>query len=205
MKKSNKSTLAALCVCGVMLSMSIALSMFKLFELPLGGSVTFASALPLGLLSYRYGLKTGVPAAFLSSLFHLIRELHYLSYAKNLAAVTVIIVFDYIAAFTAVGLAGAFKNKYSGTKKSEMLTFSAGLSLAAALRFLCHFISGAVVWYELTKELSEAGDFVNRAGAVVYSLAYNASYMLPELAVCLAVGVLLCAKVNIARIGPNIM
>ena len=53
-------------------------------------------------------------------------------------------------------------------------------SLAAcALRFLSHLLSGAVVWYEITKA-GEWNDLVMRTGMWTYSTIYNATYMVPE-------------------------
>ena len=61
-----------------------------------------------------------------------------------------------------------FKNKIKNTTVSLAL----GSTVVSVIRFICHFISGVTIW----------GEYSNGAKAVwLYSLTYNASYMLPEL------------------------
>jgi thiamine transporter len=45
---------------GVMLALATVLSVFKLAELPYGGSITLASLFPVILLSYRHGTGFGL-------------------------------------------------------------------------------------------------------------------------------------------------
>lgn len=44
----------------VMLALATVLSVLKIAELPYGGSVTFASMLPLAIIAYRYGAGWGL-------------------------------------------------------------------------------------------------------------------------------------------------
>ena len=53
----------------MMLALSIALSFVVIYKMPLGGSVTLFSMLPVMLVSVRHGLKWGLPTAFIYSLF----------------------------------------------------------------------------------------------------------------------------------------
>ena len=46
-----------------------------------------------------------------------------------------------------------------------------GAALASVIRYLCHVISGATVW---------AGLSIPTEAALLYSLSYNATYMIPE-------------------------
>lgn len=57
-----------------------------------------------------------------------------------------------------------------------------GTLLACVVRFLCHFISGVTVW------ASYAGDMP----VWLYSLTYNATYMIPETIVSVIGAVLVC-------------
>ena len=48
----------------VMLALASVLSTIKIFQMPLGGSITLLSMLPVVLLSIKYGKKWGVFLAF---------------------------------------------------------------------------------------------------------------------------------------------
>lgn len=53
----------------------------------------------------------------------------------------------------------------------------AGTMIAVFLRFVCHFISGVVIW----KSFGALWDGFSTDNSVLYSLLYNGSYMLPEM------------------------
>lgn len=201
---SEKTKLKVWVEAALMIGLSLALSVVSEllpFKMPLGGSVTIASMLPIAVLSYRRGMGIGLTGAFLLSLAQLFMGLENLSYAKNFTAVLAIIFFDYILAFTFIGLSGMFRGKVSPTssKRAHMLWFGAGISVATALRFLCHWLSGAVVWYELTKEwfADDSSHFVFKFGPALYSFLYNIAYMLPELIITVVAGVILCSVLNL--------
>ena len=63
-----------------------------------------------------------------------------------------------------------------------------GTAVAGFLRFMCSFLSGVLVWGNLSDGLS----------AWTYSLVYNASYMLPETLITVVGAVLLI------RVAPQI-
>lgn len=151
----------------VMLAFAVVLSMVKLVDLPYGGSVTAFSMLPPLLIAYRYGTRWGLFTALAYSLLQLLMGLKNLNYATSAMAVVAILVLDYVAAFLALGLGGVFRR--AGRPQAVALT--AGTLLACALRYLCHVISGCTVW---------AGLSIPDTQALLYSLAYNATYMLPE-------------------------
>ncbi|MBR6451132.1 MAG: energy-coupled thiamine transporter ThiT, partial [Lachnospiraceae bacterium] len=69
-------------------------------------------------------------------------------------------------AYMVQGFGGVFR-KLSSQPRALML----GSLLVCILRFLCHVISGATVW---------AGLSIPTAAALVYSVSYNATYMIPE-------------------------
>ncbi|MBR5140100.1 MAG: energy-coupled thiamine transporter ThiT, partial [Clostridia bacterium] len=58
-----------------------------------------------------------------------------------------------------------------------------GVILASLLRYLCHTIAGATVW---------AGLSIPSEAALLYSLSYNATYMIPETVVLISV----CAYIS---------
>ena len=152
---------------GLMLAMATALSMVKVLDLPYGGSITAFSALPILLVAYRHGMGQGLLTAFAHSLIQLLLGANTLSYATSPEAAVAIVVLDYLLAFTVLGLGGIFRRKCESQGTALVL----GVLLTCALRYALHTIAGCTVW---------AGLSIPTEAALIYSLAYNATYMLPE-------------------------
>lgn len=169
----NKKTLA-LVESAVMIALATVLSLLKLAELPAGGSVTFASMLPIVLISYRYGVKYGLAAGTVYGVIQQLLGLRTLSYVTGFASVLAVILLDYVIAFAVLGLGGIFRK--SGMHQS--LALVSGAALASVLRYICHVISGATVW---------AGLSIPTSAVLAGSLAYNATYMIPETLILLLV------------------
>ena len=165
MKKS--SSVLRLVEGALLIAVGAVLSMVKLLDLPYGGSVTACSALPVLLIGYRHGVKFGVFAAFVYSLLQLLLGMNTLSYFTTPLSIIAIILLDYVLAFAVLGLGGIFRRE--GRSQGQALVLAA--LLTCALRYVCHVISGCTVW---------AGLSIPTEAALVYSLAYNATYMLPE-------------------------
>ena len=68
----RNSKVTTLCECAVMLALAFALSCAKLYEMPMGGSVTIASMLPIFLVSVKYGPVIGTGTAFVYSIMQLL-------------------------------------------------------------------------------------------------------------------------------------
>ena len=73
---------------------------------------------------------------------------------------------DYVLAFTLLGLAGAIAKPF----KNRLVGVAVGTAAVCGIRFLCSFLSGVLIWGNLSDGLP----------AWTYSLTYNGSYMLPE-------------------------
>ncbi len=153
----------------IMIALGTVLSMIKLFDMPMGGGVTLCAMLPIVLFAYRRGTKWGVFAAFVFSVLQLLLGMDNVQYATSALMAAGIILFDYVVAYTVIGLAGVFKGRF-GKPAAEIV---AGTVLVMLLRFLCHFLTGWVVWDALWP--NEFG-----LAAPIYSLEYNGSYMLVE-------------------------
>lgn len=95
---------SALCV-----ALSTALSFFAIYKSPFGGDVTFASCLPIALLSYRRGIPCGIAAGFVYSIIQLLMGLENISYATGIWSAAAIIFLDYIIPFTIIGFSGMFR------------------------------------------------------------------------------------------------
>lgn len=146
------------------LSVAFVLSYIKLFSLPMGGSVTLFSMLPVVLFGYLYGPAYGFTAALAFSLLQLIQDpyiIHPVQYAL-----------DYLLAFTALGLGSLFP-------KSLPL----GMAVSGFARMACSVISGVVFFSEYA---AEAG----YSSALWYSVAYSGSTIGVETVLCVIVAAL---------------
>lgn len=148
-------------------AMAIALatvtSMIKLFEMPMGGSVTLFSMLFIVLIGYWYGLGGGLTVAIAYGVLQLLLDPYILSFPQMLV--------DYILAFGALGLAGIFHNSKHGLIK--------GYIVAVLGRYFFSFLSGWIFFGMYAPD--------NFPNAVVYSLAYNGSYLGAEALITLIV------------------
>ncbi len=169
----NKTDVRALTECAIMVAFATVLSLIKLTELPYGGSITLASMLPVVVVSYRHGMKWGVGTALVTSLLQMLLGLNNFSYFTSWYSIVALAIFDYILAFTAYGLSGIFRK----IVKKQNISLLLGAFSAALVRYVCHVISGATIW---------AGLSIPDSAALIYSIGYNATYMIPDtLILCL--------------------
>ena len=165
----------------LMIAIGTVLSLFKFSGIwALGGGVTFCAMLPLVMISFIYGTKWGLFSAFIFSLLQMVLGMDNVMYGTSVGMVIAIALLDYIIAYTVIGLAAVFKTKLNNIYVEIVL----GIILAMGLRLLCHFITGWMIWDAL---------WPNDIGMVspVYSIAYNGSYMIPEMAITSVVAVAL--------------
>lgn len=186
MKKSNTKVIA---VCSIMTALSVILSFIKIFDLPYGGSITFFSMLPVMFAGYAYGPKWGMVSGAVMGVIQCIAgagtSLAYLT--DDMLSFILCLLFDFIVAFSVLGLSGVFKNRI----KKPRLSFTLGVVFAGLLRLLCHFITGWYVWGSYAADTllgsgTKTGAFIverfsGQALAAVYSIVYNSSYMIPEI------------------------
>lgn len=189
MKKNNVYIMAE---CAVLISLSTVLSMFRLFPLPLGGAVTPLSMLPVCMIPVRHGPKWGFASAFLYSLIQLLLGITtdgVLAWGLTPGMLLGCLGFDYLLAYTVLGFAGAFRHRGIGG-------VAAGFALAFSLRFASHFLSGYIIFTNLEQWALFGRVFESRPA--LYSAAYNACYMLPELVFTL-LAVILLSRLPVVR------
>lgn len=162
----DKKNILKIAESAVMIALATILSLIKLLELPYGGSITLASMLPVLIIAYRYGTVWGLLTGLVHGVVQFVLGSSVLSYVTGAASVAAVIIFDYILAFALIGL-GGLARKMSSQKNAMVV----GAVIAGVARYACHVISGATVW---------AGLSIPTAGALTYSFAYNATYMIPE-------------------------
>ena len=167
----------------IMIALAVALSYVQIFSLPMGGSVTLFSQVPIIIIGYRYGWKWGCVTGVIYGLLEmLLQGLGNFSYVKGIGAYLILIFADYVVAFMVLGLGGGLFKK---VVSNQSVALGLGALVASALRFLCHFISGVTIW----------GEYADGWKSVwVYSLGYNGSYMAAEAAISV-IGVVLLSLV----------
>ena len=169
----------------LMLALSFVLSLVKVFEMPLGGSVTLFSMLPVCMLSIMYGCRWGLLCTFVYSLTQLAMGVGAVAgWGLSPAVFVGCLAFDYIIAFTVLGFAGLFRTK-------GVPGYIAGISLAIVMRMVSHVISGVFFFASWAPE---------GWNPLVYSLAYNGAYMLPELVFTFAGAVLLLKEPHTSKL-----
>lgn len=161
-------TTRMLSVGAMCIALSSVLSMIKLFEMPNGGSVTLVSLLPLILFAYVYGTVPGLILGFVHGMLQFMFGGWFLNVIQLLL--------DYPLAFAVLGLAGLF-NKM----KSEQAGLAVGTVVGCAARWFVASLAGLVFWSDLTEGIWPA---------VVYTVTYNASYMIPECIITAVIAVL---------------
>ena len=185
----NKKHVKALTESAIMIALATVLSIFKIVELPYGGSITLASMLPIAVISYRHGLGWGFISASVYGVIQQLLGLNTLSYVTTWQSILAVIILDYIAAFAIIGIAGIFRKKI----KSQTLSLVLGTFIACLLRYAFHVISGATVW---------AGLSIPTQAALSYSFIYNATYMLPETIIVLLFAAFIGANIDICADNP---
>lgn len=180
--------------CAVMVALATVLSMLKIYDAPLGGSVTLFSMVPIILVALRHGFVWGSSTAFVYSLTQLLLGLSAVAYVPTPVGIVLCVLLDYIVAFTVLGLAGSFKKVFS----KPLAGVITGIVLACLLRYVSHVFSGAIVWYEITKT-GGWNDYVNKVGMWTYSLVYNAQYMVPETLITLVAAPVCLKLMNYGR------
>lgn len=185
MANNVSSRTRMLAECAVMVALATVLSMLKIWEAPYGGSVTVLSMAPIIILSLRRGIKVGLAAGFVHSLIQLLLGLGTVAYVPTPVGIVLCCLLDYILPFTLLGLGGLFRNvKFSQNRYTNIIVAAIlGALLVTVVRYVCHIVSGAVIWYELDLEwyADDPTHIVNLYGPWLFSAIYNGWFMIPEI------------------------
>ena len=180
-------------------------------EMPFGGQVTLASMLPMVLISYRHGVKWGLIAGLAYAFIQMAIGARtvaaafqpgYFGEGRMLLNAFVMCVLDYLLAFTLLGLGGIFRNRI----KRPGVALACGSLVALGARYLAHVLSGYILfagWAEwfFTQEgvpawgAALAENLSPTMLGLVYSLVYNAMYMVPEMIIT-AMAAMLISRVH---------
>lgn len=206
----------------VMLAMSTCLavicSLIPFLRLPFGGGFTVASMLPIVLVSYVYGVRHGLFTAFVYSVIQMVLDLMLGSSSTilamflpdsdtALAASILIVIIDYVLAYTLLGIGGIFRNVI----KNKTVSLALGTALALTVRYIMHIISGFVFygtyaeWFFTQEGFYRIGNLIltstsGKTLALVYSIFYNGLYMIPEIIITTVAAVIVSRLPQIKRI-----
>ncbi len=148
--------------------LSAGLSLLRLFQLPQGGSVTL-EAIPIFYVALLRGPASGLAAGALSGVAQLlIPPPPFIVHPAQA-------VLDYPLAMAACGVAGVVRVLASPSTKSAAgyAATAAALVLGGSGKFVLHVLSGVIFF----AEYAPAGQ-----NLWAYSAIYNASHVLPQLA-----------------------
>lgn len=135
------------------IALAMVTSMLKLWDMPMGGSVTLFSMLFIALIGNWYGLGVGLTTGLAYGILQLVIDPYIISFPQMLL--------DYIFAFGALGLSGIFSKSRNGLIKGY---------LAAVLgRFVFSTLSGYIFFPTFMPEFFDS--------ALIYSVCYNGAYI----------------------------
>ena len=139
------------------IALAMVTSMLKLGDLPFGGSITLFSMLFIVLIGNWYGLSVGLTTALAYGIMQLVVDPYIISFPQMML--------DYVFAFGALGLSGVFARSRNGLIK--------GYLFGVFGRFIFATLSGYIFFPTFMPEYFNS--------AIVYSICYNATYLVPEL------------------------
>ena len=154
----------------LVVALTVLLSEWKIWKMPQGGSITLGDV-PLLIFALRHGAKYGIGTGLVAGLLRLLLGGYVLTPVQ--AAL------DYPIAYGAIGLAGLLKDVGPAG--------AAGVVLGSAGRLLCNVISGAVFF----GQYAPAGQ-----NPWVYSLIYNATYMVPNAIIGIVITAILLPRLK---------
>lgn len=172
-RKSKSMSATTIAYAAICIALSFLLSNIRLYRMPQGGSITPASMLPLMLFSYAFGVVPGLLTGLGYGLLQLLQSPTILTPFQ--------VLLDYPIAFAMLGLAGVMRAWGQKTKKDE-IGLSVGVTIASVLRFICSVASGVLFFAEYAEGSGQS--------PMVYSILYNGAYMLPEMLICIVIGML---------------
>lgn len=165
--KNNASKTAILVECALLIALGTILAQVKLFRMPSGGSVTLLSMLPFVMISFRRGTKWGLYSAIANIALQIALGGIYTPPAGTVWALIGSILLDYVLAYLVLAFADLFSKPF----KNRPVGIAIATAIVCFFRFICAFLSGFIIWGSLADGIWPA---------VIYSLGYNAAYMVPE-------------------------
>ena len=182
--------------------------------MPFGGQLTLCAMLPMVLISWRHGVRWGLTAGFGYALIQMALgagtvtaafQPGYFGDGTMVGNALLMCLFDYVLAYTLLGLGGCFRRRIS----RKGIALMCGSLVALGARYLAHIFSGYILFSGWAEWFFTQEGFPGWGAALVetlsanllgwiYSIVYNGMYMIPEMILTAAAALL------VARI-PRIM
>ncbi len=188
-KLFQSGKILALTQSAIFIALATVLSFLPVYEMPMGGSVTLASMLPILFIGLKFGYKWGFASSGIYAFIQLMQAIikgNVFIYCTTFETVLVCALFDYIMPFGILGLS-AFAKPSEG-KRLSIIKAAVTFGVLIAIRFVCHYITGVAIWGQWAPD---------GMGKYLYSLIYNGQYMLPELIITLVISILLMSSSQI--------
>ena len=181
----------------ICLAMSYVLSLFGI-SLNLGGTITFASILPVAIYCYYFGFRKGLIVTTVFMLLQLTQGPYIVSPWSMLL--------DYVIPYLALSLTGAFSwmnRKHAaatGSKRFAIVShsgFYVGLAAYLIVRYISHVLSGILFW-NMWYSPAPAGFVLG------YSLGYN-SFCIIDCLIAFIVSLALLSSKNFDKLMTGVM
>ena len=198
MKANHKKYLLALVEGAMMLALAwvidyvCSLAPYNAILFPAGGSITIGM-LPIAYYAYRHGAAWGMGAGLVFSGLQIVMG-WYPPPAGTWWAFILCVLLDYVIAFTVLGAAPLFAKPFGQKNQAMRLTgYGVGAVVVCVLRYVSSVLSGGILWGTYAPE---------GMNPWVYSLVYNAGYMLPNAILTGICAVLLCKALDPKTLRP---
>jgi len=159
-KKEKRNHVKAMTYSAIGIAIAFILNTFVVFKMPQAGSATLFSMLVIVLIGYWFGPSTGIMAGVAFGILNML----YAPFVVH----PIQFLLDYPLAFGMLGISGFFGKMKNGLQW--------GYLAAVFGRYLCHVLSGIIFFAE----------YAGETNAVLYSLAYNATYLAIEATITFA-------------------
>lgn len=198
MQNNHKKHLLALVEGAMMLALAwvidyvCALMPYNNILFPAGGTITLGM-LPIVYYSYRHGAVWGIGAGLVFSGLQIAMG-WYMPPANTWWAVVLCVLLDYVVAFTVLGAAALFAKPFGErTRAGRLVGYGVGALIVCVLRYVSSVLSGGILWGSYAPE---------GMNPWIYSLGYNAGYMLPNAVLTAVIVVLLCRALDPKTLRP---
>lgn len=174
----------------IMIALATVLSVFAVLKMPNGGSITFASMVPIIVISLMYDVKWAMLTSFTYALVQMLMDFSAPP-TQDFFSFLLVILLDYILAYAVLGLSGPIARRF---QSNVSLGAAVGTACVILMRLCCSFLSGILIWGVYAPENTPVW---------LYSLGYNSSYMIPEMLVSIVVVVVLVKSVNLDKLAAK--
>ena len=178
MKETKVKLVRKMTISALFIAMATVLSEIKIYKMPMGGGVTALSMLPIILIPIMFGAKWGFFSCGTYAVIQLLFGLDSATAAPTAWGVVGSMLFDYLLAYTALGIVGLFKNK-------GKFLMTVGAAISILVRYCFNILATCLVW----------GEWVPAEyGLIEYGMIYNSYVVIEGLAVCIVLALVILYK-----------